>query len=98
MDGSSENQGRVEVWHHSQWNTVCDDGWDLNDATVVCQQLGYRGAVTAHRGAHFGQGSGQILVDNLQCTGTEASLLECSHSGINIHDCGHSKDASVTCE
>ena len=91
-------EGRVEIWYNSQWNTVCDDSWDINDANVVCQQLGYQGAVTAHQSAHFGQGSGQILLDDLQCTGREASLLECSHNGINDHNCVHSEDASVTCE
>ena len=98
IGGTLTRQGRVEIWYNSRWNTVCDDLWDLRDANVVCQQLGYRGAVTAHRSAYFGQGSGQILLDNLRCTGTEASLLECSHGGINIHNCGHYEDAGVTCE
>ena len=98
IGGTTKQQGRVEIWYSNQWNTVCDDSWDINDATVVCQQLGYRGAVAAHLSAHFGQGSGQILLDDLRCTGREASLLECSHAGINVHDCTHSEDASVTCE
>ena len=98
IGGSTSRQGRVEIWYNSQWNTVCDDSWDLNDANVVCEQLGYQGAVTAHHGAYFGQGSGQILLDDLQCTGREGSLLECNHSGINSHNCGHGEDASVTCE
>ena len=98
VDGNTAQDGRVEIWYNSQWNTVCDDFWDINDANVVCQQLGYRGAVTAHQRAHFGQGAGQILLDNLQCTGREASLLECSHNGINQHNCAHHEDASVTCE
>ena len=97
-NGSAPSVGRVELWYSEQWNTVCDDYWDLNDATVVCQQLGYIRAVTAHHSAHFGQGSGQILLDDLWCTGREASLLECSHNGINSHNCGHGEDASVTCE
>ena len=98
IGGTLTHQGRVEIWYNSQWNTVCDDSWSLNDATVVCRQLGYRGAVTAHRRAYFGQGSGNILLDDLLCTGREASLLECRHNGINVHNCGHYEDASVTCE
>ena len=98
VGGSTSRQGRVEIWYNSQWNTVCDDSWDISDANVVCRQLGYRGAVAAHHSAHFGQGSGQILLDDLECTGREGSLLECSHRGLNSHNCGHLEDASVTCE
>ena len=98
VGGNETGEGRVEIWYNSQWNTVCDDQWDIRDANVVCRQLGYRGAVTAHQSAYFGQGSGQILLDNLRCIGREASLLECSHNGINNHNCWHGEDASVTCE
>ena len=97
--GSSRSyQGRVEVYYNRQWQTVCDDGWGINDAHVVCRQLGYRGAVAARGSAYFGQGSGSILLDDVQCTGTESSLLKCTHRGINSHNCGHSEDASVTCK
>ena len=47
--------------------------------------------------AAFGQETGQIFLDNVGCTGTESSLLSCSHRGIGVHDCGHSEDAGVVC-
>ena len=41
VDGSSSNEGRVEICINNQWGTVTDDGWNSNNAKVVCQQLGY---------------------------------------------------------
>lgn len=38
-----------------------------------------------------------IVLDNLQCTGTEISLINCTHNGIGVHNCGHIEDAGVQC-
>ena len=87
----------MEVFHDGAWGTVCDDSWDINDANVVCRQLGYNRATSSSEGAAFGEGSGPIHYDEVACTGTEARLADCSHLGIGRHDCGHSEDAGVVC-
>nr|KAF6456920.1 hypothetical protein HJG63_011553 [Rousettus aegyptiacus] len=97
VGGSGRCSGRVEVLHQGTWGTVCDDLWDLNEAEVVCRQLGCGRAVSALGKAHFGPGSGEILLDNLQCAGAEHYLGQCAHSGWAEHNCGHHEDAGVTC-
>lgn len=91
------NYGRVEVYHSGQWGTVCDDGWDIDDANVVCRQLGFSSAFSATCCAAYGQGSDPTWLDDVNCQGTEASLFECTHRGWGEEDCSHSEDASVVC-
>lgn len=47
--------------------------------------------------AGYGQGSGPIWLDNVQCSGTERRLLECTSATLGSHNCAHSEDAGVTC-
>ena len=121
VGGSVPNEGRVEVCVNSVWGTVCDDLWDVQDAMVVCGQLGYArngktcmhfsfselglshgafissGAVAYSR-AHFGQGTGPIVLDDVQCNSTiHRGLLDCPHDGLHIHNCAHSEDAGISC-
>lgn len=97
VGSSGRCSGRVEVLHQGAWGTVCDDLWDLNEAEVVCRQLGCGRAVSALGKAHFGPGSGDILLDNLQCSGAERYLGQCAHAGWSEHNCGHHEDAGVIC-
>uniref|UniRef100_A0A8C4VBW9 SRCR domain-containing protein n=1 Tax=Gopherus evgoodei TaxID=1825980 RepID=A0A8C4VBW9_9SAUR len=97
VNGSSPCAGRVEVKHQEQWGTVCDDGWGMAAAGVVCKQLGCGVALSAHLYAHFGEGSGQIWLDNTVCRGNESAVWACEHNSWGDHDCDHREDAGVTC-
>ena len=100
VGGSNANEGRVEVYFNNIWGTVCDYGWSAADAMVVCRQLGlpYADAVPVG-GAVFGQGSGQIWLNFVRCTGSEESLAECRHHGWGyaLSNCDHGDDAGIIC-
>ena len=82
------------------WGTVCDDDWDINDALVVCRQLGFSRATAAPHSARYGQAQASYptLLDDVRCTGSESYLWNCPHRGWNQEDCSHGEDASVECE
>ena len=98
VGGTTDSEGRVEVRYNGEWGTVCDDSWDTNDASVVCRSLGFAGALEAVSSAGFGQGTGTIVLDDVNCSGEESSLFECSNPGRGVNNCGHSEDAGVRCQ
>ena len=97
VNGPDNASGRVEVYYNGTWGTVCDDFWGIDDAQVVCRQLGFRNALGAYRRAHYGQGTGPIFLDNVRCRGDESALISCSYSKVSYHSCDHSEDAGVRC-
>ena len=100
--GSNYRNGRIEIFiePNNTWGTVCSDGWDDQDAQVVCRQLG------------LGTNGGTVLLgfspstpllvpiwlNNVNCNGSESRLIECQHKGLGNHNCDHDKDVFITCE
>ena len=97
VDGGSHCAGRVEILNQGSWGTICDDSWDLDDARVVCRQLGCGKALDATLSSSFGAGSGPIWLDNMKCTGKESHVWRCPSRDWGKHYCDHSEDAGVIC-
>ncbi|NXB12548.1 MARCO protein, partial [Cnemophilus loriae] len=89
-----ERRGRVEIFHEGSWGTICDDGWTTREATVVCRMLGFNRAVTSFTAP---AGTGQIWLDDLNCSGSEITIMDCSKRDWGAHNCNHSEDAGVEC-
>ena len=104
LAGGSSNpnptRGRVEVFYNGQWGTVCWDGWDINDARVVCRQLGFPGALEAIRDSRYTPQprSESIVLDNLHCTGEEEGIQYCLHGGWMKPLCSWKVQVGVVCE
>ncbi|MBN3316968.1 DMBT1 protein, partial [Atractosteus spatula] len=66
-------------------------------ATVVCRQLGCGSAFSAPNGAHYGPGSGSVLLGYISCSGPESSLGGCGKQDVKHYNLPHSGDAGVRC-
>ena len=98
MNGTNSSSGRVEVNYNGQgFGTICDDHWTLAEADVICRMAGFTSALSAPHRAYFGEGSGQIWLDDVYCYGNESTLLQCSFAGLGIHNCKHKEDVGVVC-
>ena len=97
IGGNGPHEGRVEILQYGVWGTVCGDGWDTCDATVVCRQLGYPHVIAHFVGTTYGLGRGPIWLDEVACNGTESNLTECGKNAIGDSDCSHSEDVGVLC-
>ena len=81
-----------------EWAVVCaDEHWDMNDANVICRDLGmgFEGAADILQGGSFGQGNTTLALSSLSCAGSESSLSHCSFYPVS--SCGVNGAAGVVC-
>lgn len=97
VGGDSIIEGRVEVFYGGVWGTVCNTSFDDRDAVVVCHQMGFSRGVAVASGSRFGQGIGLTWINDLECSGTESQIQQCTFSGWGNNQCHHSRDVGVVC-
>ena len=94
LSNGGSRDGRLLVFHDGQWGTVCDDNWTTTTASIACSQLFGAGTTGSFS---TDEGYGEIWLDGLNCSGSEARLADCPHNGWGVNDCSHSEDVYLTC-
>ncbi|XP_029107709.1 antigen WC1.1-like [Scleropages formosus] len=97
VQGTHLCSGRVEIQHGITWHTVCDADFDLQDAEVVCRQLGCGIPAKVLGGSAFGKGGYQMWTEEIQCTGNESNVYSCPKSSTKKQNCSHDSDTGLVC-
>ncbi|XP_022102302.1 low-density lipoprotein receptor-related protein 2-like [Acanthaster planci] len=91
-------QGRVEVsFRTGAVGTISDPDWTIDDANVVCRQLGFPAGALANVTADFWPATGRVLLKDVQCMGWEENLIDCLYSLATDQDTNHTYDVGVAC-
>ncbi|XP_033625849.1 deleted in malignant brain tumors 1 protein-like isoform X2 [Asterias rubens] len=91
VNGGSSAQGRVEMMFKGEWGVLCMDEFHLEEATVVCHQLGFIFAESV--GSLYAEGT-VTKKFILNCNGNEENIRQCYRSD---GFCPTSANLGVTC-
>ncbi|KAJ1167745.1 hypothetical protein NDU88_008134 [Pleurodeles waltl] len=90
--------GLLQVMVIGRWERVCDSQWDLQDAAVVCQELGCGVPYSVPPASAFGAAMiDAVVITDVQCRGDEGSLWQCPHSTRIQNFCYDGRFAAVNC-
>ena len=85
INGTFENQGRLEVQVYGLWGTVCHDSWGVQESNVACKQLGYSKALFAHS-IILSDSNLPNWLERVHCNGSEEFIWDCDNNGIGPED------------
>ena len=91
-------QGHVEIFHNSEWGTICNNHFDNNGADVLCRMMGHASGVynTSYKQPTVIP-STRIWLDNVRCMGGETNIKRCRHDSWGSGNCSHSQDVAIRC-
>lgn len=73
-------------------------GHDKMQCTCLMMHRLYSSSIpVAVRGAYYGTGTGNILIDGLQCNGSETNIGYCDKRPLGVNNCSHTEDAGLMC-
>ncbi|NWJ01734.1 C163A protein, partial [Crypturellus undulatus] len=97
VNGGTACSGRVEIEVEGTWGALCDSGWDISDAHVLCHQLNCGFAESIPAGGHFGRGTCPVWREIFHCNGTESNLEQCVVTALGVSPCSPDNNAGVFC-
>ncbi len=93
-------EGKLQVNYNGVWGAVCDDLWNIENTRVVCRELGLGSAVTFYTNYDYNREyftKNEIVLDDVQCTGDEESLLHCKYLGPSKQNCARTETMGIKC-
>ncbi|XP_048517043.1 protein bark beetle isoform X2 [Dendroctonus ponderosae] len=103
LGGREETEGRLQVKVNGQWGTVCNYGWTIQNAALVCQQLGY--VLNPHdwyieRNEIPDAGKSEsVILSNVACQDYDLDITKCQAETVGdfVNSCDHDNDVGIRC-
>lgn len=105
LGGATEHEGRLQVYLNKTWGTVCDYGWSIIDAALVCHQLGLALNPLDWRMQRSEVPSAgtteDVLLSHVRCTEQDTDVTKCraerASKGEFFNSCSHDHDVGLRC-
>lgn len=77
LGGDNKCEGQIQLLYDGQWGLMCGDGLGMQEASVICRQLGCGSVHSISQYILTPEEMKQPWLYGAQCRGEEATLWEC---------------------